>query len=293
MRASAGPAAGSSNRVQRNATAACAGTKTRRWWPRCAGCRRAGHALDTGWRRRICAAKGGRSTTNARSGSGVRRGSKCPAGNASCGVWAAAKSCAQRLRATRVNEVWSYDFVFDQTEDGRRLKWLPICDEFSRESVAWKSNAAWRAPTSSASWTPRWPSAGRPRSSSAATTAPSSSRRPCRLGSASAGSRRSTSRLAVRGRTLTARASTAAFGTLFLNRESFASLLEAKVLGKEHRRDYHQGRLHSSLEYQPPSEFAQRCLATASATLQPPQGSALPTHSITSNPQPDNQQKLS
>ena len=25
---------------------------------------------------------------------------------------------AQRLRATRVNEVWSYDFVFDQTEDG-------------------------------------------------------------------------------------------------------------------------------------------------------------------------------
>ena len=34
----------------------------------------------------------------------------------------------QRLRAERVNQVWSYDFVFDQTEDGRRLKWLPICD---------------------------------------------------------------------------------------------------------------------------------------------------------------------
>ena len=46
------------------------------------------------------------------------------------------ENSAQRLRATRVNEVWSYDFVFDQTEDGRRLKWLPICDEFSRESVA-------------------------------------------------------------------------------------------------------------------------------------------------------------
>jgi putative transposase len=26
--------------------------------------------------------------------------------------------------------------MFDQTEDGRRLKWLPICDEFTRESVA-------------------------------------------------------------------------------------------------------------------------------------------------------------
>ena len=43
---------------------------------------------------------------------------------------------AKRRRATRINQVWSYDFVFDQTEDGRRLKWLPICDEFSRESVA-------------------------------------------------------------------------------------------------------------------------------------------------------------
>ena len=46
------------------------------------------------------------------------------------------ENSAQRRRATRVNEVWSYDFVFDQTADGRRLKWLPICDEYSRESVA-------------------------------------------------------------------------------------------------------------------------------------------------------------
>ena len=42
----------------------------------------------------------------------------------------------QRLAAERGNHVWSYDFVFDQSEDGRRLKWLPICDEFSRELVA-------------------------------------------------------------------------------------------------------------------------------------------------------------
>ncbi len=46
------------------------------------------------------------------------------------------ENSAQRRRATRINEVWSYDFIFDQTEDGRRLKWLPICDELSRESVA-------------------------------------------------------------------------------------------------------------------------------------------------------------
>ena len=42
----------------------------------------------------------------------------------------------QRLSAERVNHGWSDDFVFDQSEDGRRRKWLPICDEFSRELVA-------------------------------------------------------------------------------------------------------------------------------------------------------------
>jgi len=62
----------------------------------------------------------------------------------------------------------------------------------------------------------------------------------------------------------------------FLNREAFGSLLEAKVLGKEYRQDYNLRRPHSGIAYQTPAEFAQRCLAAASATLQPPQGSAQP-----------------
>jgi transposase InsO family protein len=33
--------------------------------------------------------------------------------------------------------VWSYDdFVIDRTEDGRRLKMLPIVDEYTRECLA-------------------------------------------------------------------------------------------------------------------------------------------------------------
>lgn len=59
----------------------------------------------------------------------------------------------QRLKAERLDHGWSYDFVFDQTEDGRRLKRLPICDEFSRELVwPWKSSGRWKPRTSSASW---------------------------------------------------------------------------------------------------------------------------------------------
>ena len=42
---------------------------------------------------------------------------------------------AQRLRAERPNQVWAFDFQFDQTADGRALKLLNIVDEFTRESL--------------------------------------------------------------------------------------------------------------------------------------------------------------
>jgi len=34
------------------------------------------------------------------------------------------------------NHVWSYDFIFDRTHDGRRLKILAVVDEFTRECLA-------------------------------------------------------------------------------------------------------------------------------------------------------------
>src|SRR5690606_2473600 len=40
---------------------------------------------------------------------------------------------AERLRAERRNHVWSYDFTMDQTADGRRLKFLAVVDEHTRE----------------------------------------------------------------------------------------------------------------------------------------------------------------
>ena len=42
----------------------------------------------------------------------------------------------KRLEATAPNDVWSYDFVFDRTEDGRRLKMLTLVDEYTREALA-------------------------------------------------------------------------------------------------------------------------------------------------------------
>jgi putative transposase len=42
---------------------------------------------------------------------------------------------AERLRAERPNQVWAFDFQFDQTADGRVLKLLNIVDEFTREAL--------------------------------------------------------------------------------------------------------------------------------------------------------------
>jgi putative transposase len=42
---------------------------------------------------------------------------------------------AERLVAERPDQVWAFDFQFDQTADGRLLKLLNIVDEFTREAL--------------------------------------------------------------------------------------------------------------------------------------------------------------
>jgi len=47
--------------------------------------------------------------------------------------------------ATRPNEVWTYDFVFDRDAVGRRLKLLTLMDEFTREGLAIKVGRSFKA----------------------------------------------------------------------------------------------------------------------------------------------------
>ena len=53
-------------------------------------------------------------------------------------LWLNDGSCI-RKRAEYKNHVWSYDFVSDQTHDGRKIRMLTVIDEFSRESLAIKT----------------------------------------------------------------------------------------------------------------------------------------------------------
>jgi len=65
-----------------------------------------------------------------------QEGLKVPAKQPKRGrLWLNDGSCV-RLRAEYPNHVWSYDFVFDRTHDGRPLRMLTIVDEYTRESLA-------------------------------------------------------------------------------------------------------------------------------------------------------------
>ncbi|ACK50258.1 Integrase catalytic region [Methylocella silvestris BL2] len=50
-------------------------------------------------------------------------------------LWLNDGSCV-RPRAERPNHVWSYDFVADRTQDGRKFRMLCLIDEFTREALA-------------------------------------------------------------------------------------------------------------------------------------------------------------
>ena len=53
-----------------------------------------------------------------------------------CGLlWLADGSCFL-LRALPRNHVWSWDFVMDQTDDGRLIKVLTLIDEYTKEALA-------------------------------------------------------------------------------------------------------------------------------------------------------------
>ena len=43
---------------------------------------------------------------------------------------------ARHLRAEYIGHVWSYDFIFDSTENGRTTKHMPIIDEYSKECLS-------------------------------------------------------------------------------------------------------------------------------------------------------------
>lgn len=188
---------------------------------------------------------------------------------ANCG--GSENSCVRR-RPLRPNHVWSYDFVEDRIEQGRKLRMLVVIDEFTRESlaieVAWSFTAARvvevlqflfavrgapehlrsdNGPEFVAQEVTRW------LERAAVKTLFIAKGSPWENGYVESFNSR--------------------FRDELLDRELFLSLAEVRWVVDRWRLDYNHRRPHSALEYQTPAAFAARCAASTpklpSATPQP------------------------
>lgn len=171
----------------------------------------------------------------------------------------------QRRRAEKMNEVWSYDFVFDQTEDGRQLKWLPIVDEYSRENLALEVERNMGAADVIRVLEEVVKKRGVPeylRSDNGPEFIAKKVKDWIR--------QRGFSTLYIEPGSPWQNAYSESFNARlrdeFLNMEAFGSLMEAKMLAREHQHRYNHERPHSSLGIQTPAEFAARCLAPLRAS---------------------------
>ncbi len=167
---------------------------------------------------------------------------------------------ACHLRPSRgKDDVWTWDFIFDRTGDGRSLKWLSLIDEYTRECPASEARRGMTAedigiilaevaagrggppcrirsdngPEFAAQVVRSWPEET---GSGTLYVAPGS---PWQNGYAESFHSRSRDE--------------------FLNREDFESEPQARALGALWKGEYNTERPHSSLDYKTPAEFAATC----------------------------------
>ena len=162
---------------------------------------------------------------------------------------------SQRLRAGYKNHVWCYDFVMDQTEDGGRLKMLPILDEYTREAHAIMTERSITAEDVVEQLAYLFKVHGEPeflRSDNG----PELIANAVKEWLATFGVKT----LYIEPGSPWENAYSESFNSRFrdelLNRELFTSLTEAKVLIEQYRIAHNHERPHSSLCWRTPAEFA-------------------------------------
>jgi putative transposase len=179
-----------------------------------------------------------------------------------------ANSCVRR-RAARPNQVWSYDFVMDQTEDGRRLKWLPIVDEYTRECLRLEVERTMEAVDVVAVLDALTVERGMPefiRSDNG----PEFIAQAVRDFLEKRGGKTAFVAPGAPWENAYSETFNSRLGDELLKREVFTSLQEAKVLAVRYRTEYNEQRPHSALGYKTPAAFAACCVAACSASLRTP-----------------------
>ena len=160
-----------------------------------------------------------------------------------------------RRRAEHIDHVWSYDFVMDLTEDGRRLKMMPVVDEYTRECLSIDVERSITADDVIETLASLFRRRGGPtfiRSDNGPEFVAKAIKRWLEASGVET--------LYIEPGSPWENAYSETFISRFsdelLKREVFADLLEAKVLVEDYRGHYNHQRPHSALGYRTPAEFA-------------------------------------
>jgi len=176
-------------------------------------------------------------------------------------------SCSVK-KAEYINHVWTYDFIEDRTEDGRKLKFLTVLDEWTRESPAIEVGRSITSKGVISVLEYLFMVRGAPdfiRSDNGPEFIANAIRQWLK--------EKMVETLYIEPASPWENGYIESFhGRLrdeLLNRELFYSVKEAKVLVENWRMEYNNHRPHSSLGYLTPAAFAATCIPSVSASPRP------------------------
>ena len=159
-----------------------------------------------------------------------------------------------RRRAEYIDHVWTYDFAMDTTEDGRRLKVMPIVDEYSRECLALEVARSITAEDVLSTLSKLFMQRGEPdyiRSDNG----PEFIAKALRKWLAASGVKTLYIEPGAPWENAYSETFISRLRDELLNREMFANLKEAKVLAEDYRDHYNHHRPHGALGYLTPAAF--------------------------------------
>jgi transposase InsO family protein len=159
-----------------------------------------------------------------------------------------------RRRAKYIDHVWSYDFAMDATDDGRRLKVMPIVDEYSRECLALQMERSITAEDVVKTLAHLFTERGEP-AYIRSDNGPEFISEAIKRWLAACGVETLYIEPGAPWENAYSETFISCMRDELLNRELFADLKEAKVLAEDYREHYNHKRPHGALGYLTPMEF--------------------------------------
>ena len=162
-----------------------------------------------------------------------------------------------RRRAEYIDHVWSYDFAMDATEDGRRLKVMPIVDEYGRECLALEMERSITAKDVVGTLDRLFTERGEP-AYIRSDNGPEFIADAIKSWLAASGVETLYIEPGAPWENAYSETFISRLRDELLDREAFANLTEAQVLAGDYREHYNHSRPHGALGYLTPAEFAAR-----------------------------------